>query len=237
MDTFLRAPRRPADRRPPTAEADAVLLAASGLGLCERGQWLWRDLDLSIAEGERLALSGPSGSGKTTLLRALAGLIPITEGEIRLAGRELSDWSMPHYRSRVVYLPQRPVFGEGNVKTVLAEPFGYRVHGRRTLPGEPLHAYLQVLGRDDAFLERPVSSLSGGEEQLVALLRLLLLQPSLLLFDEPTASLDLDTRRRVEALLHGWHEEDPRRAWVWVGHDADQCNRMADRQLTLRWQR
>lgn len=217
--------------------AGAGLLTASGLGVSERGQWLWRDLDLSIAEGERLALSGPSGSGKTTLLRALAGLVPVTEGDIRLAGRGMPDWSMPLYRSRVAYLPQRPVFGEDSVMAVLTAPFGYRVHHRQTLPEGQLHGHLQILGRDSDFLTRPVRSLSGGEQQLVALLRLLQLQPSLLLLDEPTASLDLDTRHRVEALLLGWHEEDPRRAWLWVGHDADQCNRMAERQLVLRWLR
>src|SRR5262249_906755 len=91
------------------------------------------------------------------------------------------------------------------------------------------------LGREPGFLAKSSRDLSGGESQLVGLVRALQLDPAVLLLDEPTASLDPATTRAVEGLLEDWLDADPSaRALVWVSHDADQVRRMTDRRVYLR---
>ncbi len=214
--------------------SDRERLGASALGFHDSGHWVWRHLDFSIAPGERMALTGPSGSGKTALLLVLAGLLEASEGDIRLDGKSIDQWPMPLYRSCVGYLPQRPVLDEdAGVEEVLALPFEYRIHRQRSYPRDRVVAWLEALGRGRDFLDRRVRSLSGGEQQLAALLRLLAVSPPLLLLDEPTASMDADISRQAETLLEQWRREEKDRGWLWVSHNADQVKRIADRRLEL----
>lgn len=218
----------------PLTKSPAALLQGRNLGLQGQGRWIWRGLELAMAAGERVALTGPSGSGKTTLMRALAGLVPLTEGELVLEQRPLQHWSMPEYRSRIAYLAQRPELGDGDtVQAVLSAPFSYRCHRNQDYPHSLIEQALHQLGHDSGFLQRPVGTLSGGEQQITALLRLLALQPALLLLDEPTAALDPRAALAVEQLLDAWQRDTPGRAWVWSSHDSDQITRMCARRITL----
>ena len=90
-------------------------------------------------------------------------------------------------------------------------------------------------GRGDDFLDKRASELSGGEAQITALIRVLQLAPEVLLLDEPTASLDPESSRAIEALVHAWFAADPgRHASMWVSHDPAQAARMSARHLTMR---
>lgn len=219
----------------PTDSSDehAPLLVARGLGRAVEERWLWRGLDLAVAAGERLAVTGPSGSGKTLLLRTLAGLDRPDEGEIQLTGKAQAAWSMPHYRAQVAYLPQRPTMFEGSVEANLRRPFELRLHRGRAFPSERARAALERLGRDDGFLDQSATELSGGEAQLVALLRVLLIEPRLLLLDEPSASLDDEATAALEALVDDWLSEQPGRAVVWTSHRRSQLARVSEREVAL----
>ncbi|TAL90274.1 MAG: ATP-binding cassette domain-containing protein [Rhodanobacter sp.] len=210
-----------------------VLLQARRLGFAIDGRTLWHDLDLTLRAGERLAVAGASGSGKTLLLRTLAGLEPVQTGELIFHERPLSNWSMPAYRARVVYVPQRPALPEGQVEAALRMPFQFRVHRHQRFPSNRARELLAMLGRDEKFLQQRTERLSGGEAQIVAMLRALLIGPDVLLLDEPTASLDARAVGAIETLVESWLRAQPQRACVWTSHDRQQLQRISDRVLSL----
>jgi putative ABC transport system ATP-binding protein len=209
------------------------LLLVEGLGRKVEHRWLWRNVELKLYSGDRLAAIGPSGSGKSLLLRTLAGLDPIQEGQITFQQKSLQKWFMPHYRARVIYLHQRPSLLEGTVESNLQYVYQLSVHRKRNYNRQKILNYLELLGRSDNFLERPSTTLSGGEAQIVAFLRAVQLSPLILLLDEPTASLDAETAHRLEKLVERWQSEDLNRAYLWTSHDREQLKRVTDSQLIL----
>ena len=197
--------------------------------------WLIRDVNLVLNAGERVGILGPSGAGKTVLLRALARLDPIEPGSIRWQGRAIEGESVPSYRSQVIYLHQKPALLDGSVEENLRLPYTLKTHQARRFDADRILGHLARVGRDHRFLEKASRDLSGGESQIVGLLRAIQLDPAVLLLDEPTAALDSATARAVEKLLEDWRAAGPYpRAWVWVSHDREQAIRMTDRRLLLR---
>lgn len=148
---------------------------------------------LTAAPGEVIAVVGPNGAGKTTLLRALAGLLPIDTGRVQLDGRLLEDPSLsirvaPEHRSTGVVFQDHLLFEHLSVLDNVA--FSLRAAG--TSRTQARAAAAQLLERLDlgAFASRRPRGLSGGESQQVAIARALASRPSMLLLDEPLASLD-----------------------------------------------
>jgi putative ABC transport system ATP-binding protein len=195
---------------------------------------LWSQLNLELAAGDRLGLVAPSGAGKTLLLRALALLDPLECGTLSLLGRPPASWGLPRWRSMVLYLAQRPIAHSGTVEANLRSPWEFReLRGRGGWRYERINGWLQDLGRDASFLAYDAKRLSGGELQLLALLRALQFDPTVLLLDEPTASLDGSTTAALEALLIEWLAAGARAA-VLISHDSEQIQRFATRTLELR---
>ncbi len=216
---------------------DSPLLEARGIGRRhgDGPDWLLRNISLTIGEGDRVALTGPTGSGKTVFLRALAMLDAVDEGAILWQGETSGADEVPKYRSQTIYLTQRARLFDGTVEKNLQLAYSLAVHRDRAYSREKIVASLQRLGRDDRFLALESANLSGGETQLVALLRAVQLDPAVLLLDEPTASLDEVTTRHIERLVADWVEApDTRRAFVWVTHDPAQSQRVANRAVQLR---
>ena len=212
---------------------DALLLTALGLACGLAGRVLWSELSITLRAGERLGITGVSGAGKSMLLRTLAGLEPLQAGTITFRNRSTSNWPMPDYRSRVVYVPQRPVFYESTVERTLAAPFRFQVHRRKRYSRRRASEVLQSLARDEGFLSRETEHLSAGEAQLVAVLRALLIEPDVLLLDEPTASVDASARDRIESLITDWIKGQTPRACIWTGHDRIQLDRVSDSVMSL----
>ena len=210
-----------------------LLLSAVGLQRQLGDRLLWSQLDLELAAGDRLGLVAPSGAGKTLLLRTLALLDPPQAGRFSLLGRPPAAWGLPRWRAMVTYLAQRPVAGGGTVETNLRAPWRFRE--RRRQGGwsyERITVWLAALGRDPSFLTYDAERLSGGELQLLALLRALQFDPTVLLLDEPTASLDGATSAAVEALLIAWIAAGSR-ACMLISHDGEQIRRFSTRTLEL----
>jgi len=192
-------------------------------------------ISLPVAAEECLAVVGGSGSGKTLLLRALALLDPVDEGCIHWRGRPVRHDEVPRFRSAAIYMHQRPAVWGGDVAAALQVPFSLGVHRRRKFDPEWIVRRLDGLGRDASFLDKSTGELSGGEMQIVALLRAMQLEPDLLLLDEPTAALDARATLAVESLLAGWAaDSDANRALVWVTHDAEQAARVGDRIVQMK---
>lgn len=209
------------------------LLQARGLALQIEGRTLWHKFDLTLHAGERLGITGPSGSGKTLLLRTLAGLEPLQQGALTFEGRALTAWPMPQYRARVAYLSQRTVLRESRVDAALRAPFAFRVRHGTPFPAERAQTLLASLGRNADFLRLRTERLSGGEAQIVSVIRALLVAPDILLLDEPTASLDPGAVEAIERLVTDWLSERPERACLWTSHDRAQLARTCDRLLAL----
>jgi putative ABC transport system ATP-binding protein len=146
--------------------------------------------ELQIPARKITCITGESGSGKTTLLKLLNGLISPDRGEIRYSERKVEDWDPIRLRREVVMLSQSPVIFPGTVKENLLIGLEF-AEKPPVLESELLQALDKV--RLQKKLTENASLLSGGEKQRLALCRVLLLQPEVMLLDEPTSSLDDDT--------------------------------------------
>jgi len=210
-----------------------------------RGTTLLSGVEFHLSGGDRVAITGPSGSGKSVFLRALAMLDPPDGGCLLWRGEPVRDAAIPAYRRRVAYIAQRPALLEGSVEDNLRYPFSLGIYRDLSFDRSVVNGLARAAGRSDDFLGRHADDLSGGEAQIVALIRVLQLDPEILLLDEPTASLDSVSARRIEALVAAWFDRDAAayaaydraqrapRAFVWVSHDPEQAARIGRRQVTM----
>jgi tungstate transport system ATP-binding protein len=161
---------------------------------------LFAGATLTFESGRRYVLSGPNGSGKTTLLRMLAGLEPMDGGTVSFRGETGRSGALPRaWRREIVYVHQQPYLFHGTIASNLE--YGLRLRG---ISRAQRHACVQDALQWAGLLERatvPAQKLSGGEAQRLALARAKLLNPALLLLDEPTANLDGASRAQVLELL------------------------------------
>lgn len=201
--------------------------------LATDGTTLLDDVSLTLAAGDRLALEGASGAGKSLLLRALTLLDVMDSGRVEWRGETPCGASVPAFRRQVIYLAQNPAVTDGSVARQLALPWKFGSAGAGSFDRQQAVRLIVGAGREADFLSQRGDNLSGGEQQLLALVRALLLEPSVLLLDEPTAAMDNDTRAAAEQLLEEWIAGNDSRAWIWVSHDSAQLARMCRRSLRM----
>jgi spermidine/putrescine transport system ATP-binding protein len=184
---------------------------------------------LRIGGGEFLTLLGPSGCGKTTLLRMIAGFELPDRGRVLLAGQDVTDLA-PYRRDVTTVFQQYALFPHLDVSRNVA--FGLE---RRRVPRDEINRRVQkslemvrLAGLDRRF----PSELSGGQQQRVALARALVLEPRVLLLDEPLAALDLKLRKEMQTELKGLQ----RRlgiSFIYVTHDQEEALTMSDRIVVM----
>ena len=186
-------------------------------------------ISFSVAKGEIIAILGPSGCGKSTLLSITAGLIGPDTGMIRWNGVSLTNVP-PHLRNFGLMFQDNALFPHRNV-------FGNVAFGLKQLQMKPeaidkqVSAILNIVGMRD-LADRDVLSLSGGEQQRVALARTIAPNPRLLMLDEPLGSLDRNLR---EQLLHELRQilTDLEQTVIYVTHDQDEAFAIADRVVIM----
>ena len=193
------------------------------------GEAVLSAVSFEVAEGKTLAVLGRSGCGKTTLLRIVAGLLPADAGRVEAGGRDVTD--APAQRRGVVYLRQEPLlFPHLSVFENVA--FGLRV---RKAPEADVRRRVEALLRRlelPGLAERRPHELSGGQRQRVAFGRALVVEPSVLLLDEPFGSLDEATRSAMQELFRAVTHE-ARITSVFVTHGLREALTMGDAVATL----
>jgi NitT/TauT family transport system ATP-binding protein len=195
-------------------------------GAAQGGTLALRDVSFEVAAGEFVALVGESGCGKTTLLRLIAGLETPTSGQVTLAGRPVRAprREVGFMFQRPVLLPWRTVLENVLLPVELARQSSRMARSRAM-------RLLTLLGLQ-AFAGHRPAQLSGGMQQRVALARTLMLQPSVLLMDEPFGALDAITREQMNLeLLRMWRQGG--QTVVFVTHDITEAVFLADRVLLM----
>lgn len=185
-------------------------------------------VDLDVAPGERVAIAGPNGAGKSTLLRMMATLLRPGSGSLTVVGEDLPKGAR-RARAAIGYLAHDPLayldLSPRQNLQVYADLFGVQDAHRRI---DDLLDEVDLLAR----AEDPVRVLSRGMTQRLALARMLLHQPRLLLLDEPHASLDAAGTALLDAQLHATQHDG--RAAVIVTHEVERIASVADRLVVMR---
>ncbi len=163
---------------------------------------LLQEVTLQVEAGDFILITGPSGSGKSTFLRILARFLTQTAGSILFHGQPIEDCEAPQYRRRVAYLHQTPVLVDDTVRHNLLLPFSFKTNGHLVAPPDDL--LVNTLGTfllEGLALDHPAKSLSGGQMQRLCLMRSVLLEPEIMLLDEPVSALDHESRQAVEVVV------------------------------------
>jgi phosphate-transporting ATPase len=174
-------------------------------------------VELRLAAGSCTVIAGPSGAGKSLFLRALADLDP-NEGTVRLDGIERASLPAPEWRRRVTYVPAESGWWAPTVGAHMTDPVAAAKDSVR-------------LGLPDDTMSWPVSRLSTGEKQRLALVRALQNKPKVLLLDEPTAGLDPAAKEKTEAMIKDVCAEGT--AVVVVSHEGAQADRLNARRYRM----
>ncbi len=203
-------------------------------GTIGRGEFE-RALNFSVADGEVLAITGPNGSGKSTIIHTIAGLVPLRSGQLQSDNitwdaPDLKQWVAPENRTCAVVFQDLRLFPHMNVISNVA--YGLRAHG--VSKDEAHSRSIAVLSRVglSSFETRRPNDLSGGERQRVALARALVLEPRVLLLDEPLSAVDVASRTALRELLPEVLGSFAG-ATILVTHDQDDLEALATRSLRL----
>lgn len=188
-----------------------------------------KGFDLSVTRGEFVCLVGSSGCGKTTVLRMIAGLESPTDGSISLDGNDITN-APPEKRGMAVVFQHYALFPHMNVFNNVA--FGLNV---RKLKKDVIHDkvdnILKIVGLSGMGSRSP-SELSGGQQQRVALARALVIEPKVLLCDEPLSNLDANLRVQMREEIKNIHKKFGTTT-VYVTHDEDEARFLADRIVKM----
>ena len=208
---------------------DKAIYRLCDVRMCHSSNFTLQLFGVEIVQGEVLGLLGPTGAGKSTLLRLLAGIEKPTGGDIHFDDSPfVSTDLLLATRRRIAMVHQRPILLTGAVW--MNVEYGLRLRRDRDR-SQKVNDVLNRLGLT-GIASQPVQTLSGGQVQLVALARALVIEPDVLLLDEPTAHLDPAHVALVEETIYQFQQER-RTTIVWATHNLFQARRVANRTAFL----
>jgi molybdate transport system ATP-binding protein len=203
-------------------------------GMIGRGEFE-RSLNFSVADGEVLAITGPNGSGKSTIIHTIAGLVPLRSGQLESDGAiwdapDSKQWVAPENRTCAVVFQDLRLFPHMNVIANVA--YGLRAHGVNKDEAHSRSTLVLARVGLTSFDKRLPNDLSGGERQRVALARALVVEPRVLLLDEPLSAVDVASRAALRKLLPEVLGSFAG-ATILVTHDLGDVEALATRSLSL----
>ena len=207
------------------------MLALQNIHKTFEGRSVLTDVNLTIPKGATHALIGSSGSGKTTLLRITLGLIPLDLGYVKINDQALSSFSPTQWADRIGYVPQEgglfPHISAFQNVSLMAKLRGWH----RTRIAARVEELRKLVGLDASLLGRFPFELSGGQQQRVAIMRAAMMDPEVLLLDEPMAALDPLIRRSLQQELKAIFQRLDKTVLL-VTHDLGEAVYLAE-QITL----
>ncbi len=222
----------------PRTDAPAVALRDAAIRI--NGRPILSEVSLTIGHGEFVAVLGPNGAGKSTLMKAILGLVPLAAGSVDVLGRPPQQ-----ARARIGYLPQRQSFdaatrvrgvdlvtlGLDGARWGVPVPLTPRARQRRRDERRRVDEVITLVGAD-AYADRAIGELSGGEQQRLLIATALVRRPQLLILDEPLDSLDLPNQAAVAGLIRRIASAEDV-AVLLVAHDVNPLGAYLDRVVYL----
>lgn len=191
-------------------------------------------VSFDVKEGEFLSILGPSGCGKTTLLRIIVGLLPPSSGTVFLDGRDITS-AAPSARNMGIVFQNYALFENMSVKENIC--YAAKLKAKKTGVGDKnsiekkAEELMESLGLSEHSGKRP-TALSGGQQQRVAIARTLILNPEIMLFDEPMSALDVETRLQLRKVIKGIQTKYST-TMIYITHDQEEAFAMSDRILVM----
>lgn len=189
-----------------------------------------KNIDLEIKEGEFFTLLGPSGCGKTTLLRILAGFITPSEGQVLIGGQDITAWK-PEKRNMGIVFQNYALFPNMTVRDNIA--YGLKIRRKPKQEIREKCAYHMELTGLSELADRRISELSGGQQQRVAIARALVIEPQMLLLDEPMSNLDVALRARMREEIRSIQRKTGITT-LFITHDQQEALSVSDRIAVMK---
>lgn len=204
------------------------LLQFKNVSYISDNKTILKDLSIDIESRDFISVVGPSGSGKSTFLKLCAHLISPTNGAILYDDRNIMEYNPTTLRKNIGYCFQTPyLFGESVMENI---SFPYAIRNSK-VDLERAGELFELFNLNQDFLKQDVKKLSGGEKQRIALIRILLFEPKILLLDEVTSALDADNALLVEKAIQALHTKGT--TILWITHNLEQSERYANKVLTI----
>ena len=181
------------------------------------------NISAQFEKGQAISLIGPNGSGKTTLIKCILGMVRPNKGNIYVGGHPVKQEH--EYRRMIGYMPQ---IGRYPDNMRIGQLFSMMKQLRNDKQGGLDETLVQQFGLKKIY-DKPMRTLSGGTRQKVSAALAFLFDPAILILDEPTAALDVDTSAKLVHLLINWLRREPTRTLLWVTHDTQDIMPLADK--------
>lgn len=205
------------------------IMECKNIELIINNQTILTSISFSVQTSDRIGIIGPSGSGKSSLFRLLNLLISPTQGQIFYKNKNIQEYAPTELRHRVSYILQKPYLFGNTVKENLLYP--YQLLNQKP-DFEEINSYLTKVKLSETILEKKNTTLSGGEQQRIALIRSLLIKPEIILLDEVTAALDEENTLLLEKLIIN-EQQTHNITLLFITHSNAQAKRLAKKILYL----